>query len=229
MFLFDWFFIQLIILISIFYINFIKESFYLIINSILFLSFISVYLWFYNLDVYVNFLIIIDLGLFFTMLGFSLNLVQLFGVTNYISILNYKILIIFIILLLNINYFTSFFLILPNTLYSFLMLSFYNWYSLFFIQYSNDLQLLSEIYYNYNFIEFIIMNLLLYIGIFIIFTLINLKLYITKITINSTTSNSKTLLENNFFHIFFKSQNSQTQINQTMTVRVWSRKLNLKS
>ena len=68
------------------------------------------------------------------------------------------------------------------------------------------------------------MNLVLYLGIFIVYSLLNFKFISEKLLYNS-----KALYYNKFnsrfnnYNIFIKTQNFQNQINQTITVRVWTK------
>lgn len=64
------------------------ELFFIILNSILYLFIIVCYTWLHDVEIIINFLLIIDLGVFFILLAFLLNLTQLFTkllMTNQLS------------------------------------------------------------------------------------------------------------------------------------------------
>lgn len=54
------------------------ELFFIILNSIIYLFIIVCYTWLHDVEIIINFLLIIDLGVFFILLAFILNLTNLF-------------------------------------------------------------------------------------------------------------------------------------------------------
>ena len=74
----DYFFIQIFLLVTLFFINSAKDLFFSLLNAIIYLGLISIYAWLDDADIFINFLVIIDLGVFFILLAFTLNLTKLF-------------------------------------------------------------------------------------------------------------------------------------------------------
>jgi hypothetical protein len=179
-------------------------------------------LWLSDLDIFVNFLIIIDFGVFFVLLSFLVNLSHLFqNSTVFIKYQTNLIYMLFTILLIVC-------LFNPGSVNSTLLfrsfvfeLTFYNWYSIFNFNYFSDLQLMSDIYYLFTAYEFLLMNFYIYITIVYIYIILTL---ITSFNINPKYSQNYT--KNNHF-IFIRSQDIQKQVNQTASVRVWSKKKKL--
>lgn len=215
---YDFFLLQFVIflvLISLFYF---KDTVYIILNGVIFLSFMSMYAWLNNLDVLINFLIIIDLGVFFTLLAFSFNLIFIFE-SNFCTKTNTKITPVFLI-----SVFFSLLVFKNETIeITPLFLDYVNWYLIFNTEFLSDMQLLSEIYFSYNFFEFILMNLILYLGLLVALFIIQLRLRFSQ-TIATTNLNSKIQLRWDNLN-YLKSQNIQSQIKQSSVVRVWSSNL----
>jgi len=215
----DFLFLQITLFSSLIFFLFITENFFLLINSIIFLFLISSFLWAVDLDVYVNFLIIIDLGVFFVLIAFLINLSHLFQASH--SFLKKSTLTAFGYTMFNVLLVysttieattTSNLMELPCTL------SLYNWYSVYNFTYFSDLQLLSDLYYSFFSFEFVLMNFYLYLAIFLVYIL----LFVIKL-FDYKTSDSLEYFNNNKT-IFIRYQDLQKQVNQTATVRVWSKK-----
>ena len=118
-------------------------------------------------DIYINFLIIIDLGVFFILLGFLLNFVSLFDVSHLSRGRGgFAVLLLFIFYLLVLGGRTS----AVSSFFPFLVL-FYDWFAIFNLFYFTDLQLLSDIYFTFSGFEFILMNFYLYTVIFCLYIL----------------------------------------------------------
>lgn len=224
----DFLLIQFLLLFILILLNSNIELFFIILNSILYLLLIVCYSWLHDVDIIINFLLIIDLGVFFILLAFILNLIYLFSQllnTNQLS----KNLLLCIIILLLCTIIQYFFNLTINLLYIvyiqinwFFLLIYYNWFNIFNIIYFSDLQLLSEIYFFFNLLEFLIMNIILYLTILIIyFGLHNWYWLKTYLYLNQL----KFLIFLNQYqiHYFFKIQNMQNQILTRGVVRIWEK------
>jgi len=215
----DFLLLQLTLFISLIFFLLITENFFLLINSIIFLLLISTFLWTADLDIYVNFLLILDLGVFFVLIAFLINLSHLFQSNQSFNkqqmplILGYALVHFLLMVSGTVESTTSTTLLsLPCTL------SLYDWYAVFSFSYFSDLQLLSDLYYSLFSFEFLLMNFYLYLAIFItylLFFLIKLLSYNCSTGFTNKTTNKT---------IFIRYQSLQKQINQTATVRVWSKK-----
>lgn len=224
----DYFLVQLSLILVLFFINSSKDIFFSLLNSIIYLGLIAVYSWLDDADILINFLIIIDLGVFFILLAFTLNLTKLFtynlATTNTHYSLLYFSVFFALIFVFQYLYGSEFcYLIHSNflKLWSFL-LTFYNWYSVFSFVYFTDLQLLSEIYFHFNLLEFIVMNFVIYFTIVLIYFILTLStLYKSVSTLFYLPVFKQFNKFNNNF--FIKSQNLQNQLSTRANLRVWSR------
>jgi hypothetical protein len=222
----DFLLLQLLLLLLLLLINTNIELLFIIFNSIIYLFIIVCYSWLYDVDILINFLLIIDLGVFFILLAFIVNLVNLFTQILFNNQLSKNLLLIFslLCLCLLIQYYFNLIINLSYTLYLqinwFFLLIYYNWFSIFNIIYFSDLQLLSEIYFFFNILEFLIMNIIIYITIFIIYLGIhNWHWFKTYIYYNQL---HFLLHINQFqFQYFFKIQNMQNQILTRGSTRIW--------
>lgn len=205
----DFFILQFLIIFVLLLCLFFVDSFFFIINSIIYLILISNLLWLTDLDIYVNFLIIIDLGVFFILIAFLINLSHLF---QYTLVFN-KQLKVWVISAVIITTFIINVPVVSSDFFNFLI-TFYNWFGIFNFIYFTDLQLMSDVYYVYTAFEFILMNFYIYFVVVILYTLI----FVLKI-LSYGSFNTKTIKT-----IFMRYQNFQKQVNQTATVRVWSKK-----
>lgn len=205
-------FIQLVLFILLFFVALASDYIFILLNSALFLFISGMLLWLVELDVYVNFLMIIDLGVFFVLTALLINFISLFQAYNSsgTSIIFFSICLSFIFFF---KWSPS--LCLPDTTY----IVFYNWFSIFSLNYFTDLQLLSDIYYLFNSFEFIFMNLYLYLAIFIVYLFFNLKqaveLKFNLHSLNYTNHGETTVL--------MKQQDFHKQSQQLSTVRAWGR------
>lgn len=212
----DVLFLQFSLIILLGFLILMWDTFFIIINAILYLFLISTLSWLFDSDIYINFLIIIDLGVFFIMLSFLVNFISLFQSKRertYGPVPTY----LFLLILL------SFFLATPLTLnFSLLPLqvTFYNWYSVNDFTYFTDLQLLSDLYYLFYTYEFLIMNFYLYLAI--------LALYVFQLFFNilKTRRGALVSLSSPVFSrgLFMRVQDIQNQTLQKASVRVWSKK-----
>ena len=214
----EFFFLQLITYTTVLFFFYIKDNFFFVINAIIFLLSISIFLWLNDTDIFVNFLLIIDLGVFFILLGFLINLTSIFQnnavfydnkIFNFILILSITALVWFLSDNLNSNNFDFNFSSI---------LSFQNWYALLNLSFFADLQLMSDTFYLLTSFEFILMNFYLYTTILIIYLLL---LATNIINVPYFRNYQNTTLSN-----YLRKQNMSSQFNQTATVRVWKKQLN---
>lgn len=224
------FFLQCALLCILYFIYTTKEIYYLIVNCIFFLGLVSILLWLFDADVYTNFLIIIDLGVFFVLLAFLLNLTKLFQSdtsvgesqrTHRKSIMITTSVLLFSLIgsLMFCNYER-----LSYFLYSWISEPIcYDWFSLYNFVYFSDLQLLTEVYFHVNIFEFILMNLFIYVGILLIALTLNLELPNTSEQKNTLMLNSYLITKKFEKHLYQRSQNLQFQIKRSATVRAWGR------
>lgn len=182
-------------------------------------------------DIFIGFLWIIDLGVglifFIFILHFSNFLYQktLFNlsfksVLFYIYIFTY-IIIFFYFLATSVNY---------NFNYElqkiwFLLLSWYDYYDFFFLRTITDLNLLREIYFYTNSLEFFIINFAIFYGILVAIFLTFLIKKIFNFLITSQFNNFNLLNEINS-NLFIRNQNFLKQQNTSAGTRVWLKKKN---
>lgn len=213
----DYFFLQLFLVFLLGFLFVTTDLFFIVLNAVLFLALVSVYLWFSEMDVYVNFLVVIDLGVFFVLATLLVNFINLFR--DFVST-NYSRFIFFspLVFLFLINSPS-----LPaSALFSNFSLGgvvFYDWFNLHGLNYFSDLQLFSDVYYIFSSYEFLVMNFYLYFAIILIFFLF---LFLKLVELAPQSNPNKT----NFSpeSPFIKQQNFQKQMNQGGTVRAWKRK-----
>ena len=182
-------------------------------------------------DIFIGFLWIIDLGVglifFIFILHFSNFLYQktLFNlsfksVLLYVYIWMYM-LIFFYFLATSVNY---------NFNYElqkiwFLLLSWYDYYDFFFLRTITDLNLLREIYFYTNSLEFFIINFAIFYGILTAIFLTFLIKKIFNFLITSQFNNFNLLNEINS-NLFIRNQNFIKQQNTSAGTRVWLKKKN---
>lgn len=189
-------------------------------------------LWLFDLDVFVNFLVIIDLGVFFVLIAFLLNLTRLFQEykTSPLALRNYStkrilfLTLIFILVVLTMlmsatqsqssNHSPFLEQLGGWTLGPVL----YDWTSVYNFVYFSDLQLMSDLYFRTNIFEFIVMNIFIYLGILVIITTLNAKDWL-----NTWSTLNDFNLGKFEKHLYMRSQNLQFQVKRSATVRVWSR------
>lgn len=210
----EFFLLQITVLVVLFFFFLFWDSFFLIINAVCFLGVIACLAWLIDADIYINFLIIIDLGVFFILLGFLLNFISTFTTARLDFYRRDYFLAFFILCLLvrcsgsAVSGFVSFF---PNTV------TFYDWYGIFGLYYFTDLQLLSDIYYTLSGLEFIIMNFYLYVIIVCLYVLRRCRDYDLSF-FTSSFSGGLTVRGN-----FLRVQDLQAQSLVRASVRTWSR------
>ena len=214
----DFFLLQFLLIVTLFLFFFINENFFFILNAVVYLVIIAALLWLHDLDIFVNFLVIIDFGVFFVLIAILVNVSSLFQNTYLFSLLNklvYTLPILSTLLVLTVSKSNTSTLLDPHTI--FFNLTHYNWYSIFSFNYFSDLQLMSDIFFILTSLEFVIMNLYVYLTIIYIYILLNL------IKVVFISSKGLTNSDSNGSYLFMRSQDLQKQSNQVATVRVWNK------
>ena len=213
----DFLLLEICIILSLIFFFFLTDLFFFILNSVIFLLLIAFFLWLNDLDIIVNFLVIIDLGVFFVLICFLINFTHVFqNSININKTVFWKLFFIFSIFwiyFLPISVTDSFFSTVNWTV------TFYNWFGIFNFTYFTDLQLLSDLYFIYTSLEFVLMNCYIYFALIGIFILLNLK---NTSDIESNIHNAQLTSQNK--SLFLRYQDVQKQVNQTATVRVWTKK-----
>ena len=183
----------------------------------------SILAWVNNLDVLVNFLIVIDLGVFLTLLAFACNLVFIFESVSLLkkSTSRSHIKIVFGLTPVLLSSLGSNNLINLKPLF----LDYMNWYSVLNNELYSDMQLLSEIYFSYNFLEFIIMNLIMYLGLLTAISVSQMRLKFANFKHLMGLNNILRYRPDN--NNLYKLQNIQSQVRQSSTVRAWSGHINV--
>lgn len=142
----------------------VKDLLFVTLHALGILVIVALLSWLLDADIYINFLIIIDLGLFFVLISFFLNLHTLFQSTRperFTVRGSYLVFLFFIV-------FSTTNLNLIPLLLNTSSITYYDWYSLLNLSYFADLQLLSDLYYTGFLFEFLLMNIYLYVTIFIL-------------------------------------------------------------
>lgn len=162
------------------------------------------------------------MGLFFVFFAYLLNLVFVFSTNNNVQLKAWWLIfsLLFFITLTGL-FFNLFFLHQANNILP--VVVFFDWFSVFNITFFSDLQLLSELYFNYSFFEFILMNIYLYFAIFIIYYLFSYKIILEHFFILAY-QNTDLLRKRTELFSFIKIQNSQKQVQAPLSTRVWKKK-----
>lgn len=204
--------IQLILLLLLFFVVLASDYVFVLLNSVLFLVVSGLLLWLLELDVYVNFLMVIDLGVFFVLIALLVNFISLFQSYNSLNPS-------FIFFLLSLSFFFFLKLQLVASPSNLMHITFYNWFSIYSLNYFTDLQILSDVYYLFNSFEFIYMNFYLYLTIFAVYLYFNLK-RAAELNLNLKVSS---YLTHGNSSVLMKQQDFHKQAQQLSTVRVWGR------
>ena len=222
----DFLLFQILLILILLLINTNIELLFIIFNSIIYLCLITCYSLLHDADILINFLLIIDLGVFFILLAFTLNFINLFTQVLLSNQLSRNLVVIFFIsgLCLVVQYCISYTSYDSFTLYLqmnwFFTLIYYNWFNLLYTIYFSDLQLLSEVYFFFNLFEFVIMNIIIYVTIFIVYLGIHI-LYWLKMYIYYYQLRFLIYTHQHQSHYFFKIQNMQNQILVRGSTRLW--------
>nr|YP_011027884.1 NADH dehydrogenase subunit 6 [Euplotes vannus]UPM52094.1 NADH dehydrogenase subunit 6 [Euplotes vannus] len=210
----DFILLQFFFILLLVFFLFLWDSFFLIINAVCFLSIVALFAWLIDSDIYINFLVIIDLGVFFILLGFLLNFISLFRETRGSS----NPLLSFLVFGLLVGAFSCFSDAEVGTAELPLLVTYYDWFSIFNFYYFTDLQLLSDIYYVLAGLEFLLMNFYLYSVILVIYCLRRSPQERSDFFL--TTFKDNVTVRGNFM----RTQDIQSQILSRATVRVWQKK-----
>ena len=222
----DFLCLQFLLILILLLLNTNIELFFIILNSIIYLFIIVCYTWLHDVEIIINFLLIIDLGVFFILLAFVLNLTNLFTQLLMPNQLSRNLLLItglvglYYILQYNLSILIGLGYILYLQLNWFFLIIYYNWYNLFNIVYFSDLQLLAEIYFFFNLLEFLVMNIIIYISILIIYFGLH-NWYWLKTYIFFNQLKYLTFINQYQVQYFFKIQNMQNQILTKGVTRIW--------
>lgn len=207
--------LQVFLIFIIFFLFWITDLLTLISCGILYLITGSLLLFFLDSDVLINFLLIIDLGVFFIFISFIMMISKYIdNKYNYIN--SIKSIFIFLI---------SIFVIYLYTLYVFncdlnlnfslswnFFINFINYSYINFLIYTTDMVLYKEIYFNINYLEFILINLQLSLSLVLVYILYTLIIKINFKHINIFNINKISFKKINSIY-FFKNQNSFYQYN----------------
>lgn len=218
--------LQLLIMLTLVSVLWSSELLFTGLNSVLFLLLVSLYLYALNLDVLVNFLIVIDLGLFFSLIALVLNFSTLYSSSlnplfsssrTFYKVSALIVLSAFVKLLFGMGGVLPY---LETNVVSYLLQEnfYFNWLNVLHLPFPNDLSLLNDVYFNFNLGEFVILNFLLYLAILTSYLLTILLKSTGILTLSTAPYSSKVPT----FH-FFKTQGFQKQIMQSASVRVWSK------
>lgn len=205
--------LQLTLLLILVFVSLTSDYLFIVFNSTLFLVAFGIILWFSELDVYVNFLMVIDLGVFFVLAALLVNFIPMFQV--YISSTTRPIFLVALVLIS----FAAFPVNVKSDIPSTFGVVFYNWFDVFGLNYFSDLQLLSDVYYVFNCFEFLVMNVYLYLTIFTVYIFFTLK----KLLESSSASGKGVFNNSGTYSVIMKQQDFHKQSQQVATVRVWSR------
>ena len=192
----------------------------LLIKSILFLIASSAYLLILDGDIFVSFLLIIDLGVFFIFFAFLIHLTSFLLSKSYVNstasslvqVLPPVILLIVAYVFYNSNYiyqagvdYVWFFYITHSDFYALLSNIF-----------QSDMNLLREVYFLSNFFEFFLLSVAIY------FAILTIQLFINLLNIACTDSKPLVNLSNkNSSVFFFKRQDFNKQSTAKASSRVW--------
>lgn len=219
------FFFELLFLFVILFLYWLTDFSFLIIVGIFYLIIISILGFFLETDVLVCFLIIIDLGVFFILLSFTIHLFKYIN-KKYLfvnSIKNVLIGVVIFLFLLNFILYT----LNPNFKQSinynwFFFLNFINYFVTHQIIWLSEMQLFKEIFFNFNSIEFVLISILICINLLLIFFLYKILYKITSYVL--TYYNFETIKFNKLNSVyFFKTQNYFNQYKVPAISRVFKK------
>lgn len=220
--------LNFILLIFFLFIFFITDFLQLLIIGILYLLIISFLLFLNDSDLLICFLIIIDLGVFFILITYTINISRYINLKYlFINLIkNTLICILFFIFLFFIFYF---FILMDVNLDLrdswFFFINFIDYYINSIKIFYSEMHLYKEIYFSINCLEFIIISILLFISLIVIY-LLNLYLMLLKINLlNFYKIESISFNKLNSIY-FFKIQNFFKQYNIPAISRVFSKTTN---
>ncbi len=217
--------IQCFLIFIIIFLYWLTDLSFLLIVGIVYLFILSGLCFYLETDILICFLIIIDLGVFFILLAFTIHFLKYIN-KKYLfinSVKNVFIVLILIFLLLGIVLFTF----NPN----FIQKLSYNW--IFFLNYINytathqiiwlsEMQLFKEIFFNFNSFEFILISILLFIDLLCIFFLYKILYKITSNSLKSYNFDKIDFIKLGSVY-FFKTQNYFNQYKVPAVSRVFKK------
>lgn len=221
----DFILLQISIIVIIFLISNTNDTVNSVILGIIYLILNSLILWLEDSDILCNFLIIIDLGVFFIILSLSINFTKIFYNKNIdIGFFNYFYYILFFIFIYLILSFLSFnidFNFNKNIEYSwFFYLTNYNFYNIKYSIFNSDLQILREVYFSFNNFEFFLISIFLYLSLIIVSSVFNIiTMYINYIKSFEIIFNFNFLKQKSSY--FLKNQNIYKQNNTKPNSKIW--------
>lgn len=220
--------LHLIILILLLFSFFITDFIQLIILGIAYLLVISFLLFLSDSDILICFLIVIDLGVFFVLITYTINTIKYLNFKYiFINIIkNTLICFIFFILC----FFIFYFFILTDVKLDikdswFFFINFIDYYFNSFKIFYSDMHLYKEIYFNINYLEFILISILLFISLIVVYLLNSYLLNLKIILLNIYNIDNLTFKKLNSIY-FFKIQNFFKQYNIPAVSRVFSKSIN---
>lgn len=216
----DFFFIQTILFIFAILFLFINNSFLIWYLILFFLLSLSAVLLMDNFDIFVGFLLLIDLGVILIFLVFVFHFINFMDNKHSIKYYNYFILFLLLFIpfkfVSNLN--SDF-----NSLNYYFLISWYDFFNFFNVSYKTDLNLLKEIYFYNNSFEFILINFFILYGLVssIIFFFLIKKLYVLDFLYYLKIKNFL-FLNNSFFYI--RNQNLINQQDEGASLKIINKK-----
>lgn len=222
--------LQTLIVVSVFFLYWISDIFNSITLGTFYLLISSLYAFYNDADVFVSFLLIIDLGVFFIMFAFMLHLTKFlinkstynFEFRNLFHSSNILIVFIFYLYFSNFSTDFNFNKKIENTWFFFI--SNYNYCEINNSFFLSEMHILKEIYFSFNSFEFLLISFGVY---FAVMTSYFLFLYLNKIAVKNKTL-FYSLIKNNKQNstYFFRHQDYNKQILTLPSTRTWSKSPN---
>jgi len=223
----DYLLLQITIAVTVFFIYWVSDIFNSILVGVVYLLLLSLYSFYNDSDVFVGFLLVIDLGVFFIMFAFILHLTKFLVNKNSYN-LEYKNLYYMVFLVLVLALFLYVMNFSNDFNYNktienvwFFYVSHYNYYNISHAFFNSEMQLLKEAYFNFNNFEFFLISIGIYFGVvttYLLFNFLN-KLYIK----NNALHLMKGLHNKADSTYFFRYQDMIQQSNTRPNTRVWFR------
>lgn len=216
----DLFFLQTLILIFSIIFLFINNTFLIWYLILFFLIILSSVLFIDNFDIFVGFLLLIDLGVILIFLVFVFHFINFLDNKHFIKSYNYFLFFSVLLLILKILSITLKIEIISEY---FFLISWYDYFNVSVINYKTDLNLLKEIYFYNNSFEFILINFFILYGLIssIILFFILKKLYLTDF-INTLRTYNFMSINTSFFYI--RNQNLINQQDEGASLKIINKK-----
>jgi len=196
--------LQTLIIISVFFLYWISDIFNTITLGTFYLLMVSLYAFYNDADVFVSFLLIIDLGVFFIMFAFMLHLTKFLVNKNsynfeYRNLFHVSSLIVvgfFYTYVSNFSVDFDFNKKIENSWFFFI--SNYNYYEINSTFFLSEMHILKEIYFSFNSFEFLLISFGVYFAVMASYFLFN---YLNKIAVKNKTI---------FYELLEKTKQSST-------------------